>query len=269
MKVFIGVMAYDQRINSLCALSLIQSIRTLEKAGHEVIPAIEAGRCYITEARNFLVSHFLNSDCDMLVFVDSDLAFGGDAILKVVEADKDVCFGAYPYKTQDGYPVQLFTHANGTPIVEDGLLKAQCGPTGMMAIKRGVFDHMISENPQWKTERNEGGVPQDVYMVFDTGIHREPGKWYGEDYLFCLRWIDLGGEVWCQPDIGFIHIGVNHKYGNYKDYLQEQPKPEELTHGSIPNMDSDGGACGADNMESGREEGVHSRVGSTTAQVPA
>ena len=33
-----------------------------------------------------------------------------------------------------------------------------------------------------------------------SGAHN--GAWWGEDYAFCRRWREKGGQIWCLPDLG-------------------------------------------------------------------
>ena len=57
----------------------------------------------VTQGRNLCVAEFLNHDHDYeyLLFIDSDIDFEYDTIMKMIEADKDIISCPYPMKTID------------------------------------------------------------------------------------------------------------------------------------------------------------------------
>jgi GT2 family glycosyltransferase len=229
-KVFIAVPSYNGSIEVGTCSSLINNIKELEKNNHEVTLHFECGNPYIVQARNLCVGYFRELRSDFLVFVDSDLAFDKDAILKMIDHNKDIVCGAYPFKVGNyGYPIKVNCNEDQTPMVDmaTGLISIQGGPTGLMCIKSGVIEYLIDKNPMWETDHVTNVLGNKVYAIFDTGILRERKKWYGEDYLFCLRAIESGFSIWLEPRITFDHIGKHCVSGNYHKYLLEQPQPKK------------------------------------------
>ena len=170
---------------------------------------------YIDRSRNFCVNLFLDSDCSDIVFIDSDLGFEDDAISKLIEHDKDIVAGAYRYKKSDiEYTVSLdFSRNNNCKEEETGLVYVERAPTGLMRIKRKVFEDMIEKYNMKTDERN-------MYSFFETGmIFQNDNNWYGEDVAFCKKWTDAGGEIMVAPDITFTHIGTQEFEGNLHEYL--------------------------------------------------
>lgn len=230
-KVFIAVTAYDSKVDTDCIMSVINNMELLKCNDIKVHIHFETGKCYLPLARNNCVMQMLKTGCTDLIFVDSDVAFQADAMLKLLAPDKDIVCGLYPFKQdEEGYPVRLVCKEDGTYISDPytGLIEVDGGPTGLMRIKREVFEQMILKYTNTK-HRNDAG--EDVYSLFDTGILREPEKWYGEDYLFCLRWRDMGGKVWAEPDIDFHHIGRKMYQGNYKKFVER--KSNALTNMAV------------------------------------
>ena len=169
------------------------------------------------KARNNCVKKFLELNMDYIVFIDSDLYFQDDAIIKLLKHDKDIILGAYPYRSDDSldFPVELILDSNKKVIKENDLIRIKAGPTGLMIIKKEVFSEMKKFN-KYKTIKNE-------YFFFDTGmLYNNDGEWYGEDTLFCLRAQKHNFKIFCDPDINFMHIGRQAKQGNYKKFLQEK-----------------------------------------------
>jgi hypothetical protein len=44
------------------------------------------------------------------------------------------------------------------------------------------------------------------YALFDCMID-ETGTYLSEDFSFCKRWSDLGGEIWADLDSRLSHVG--------------------------------------------------------------
>lgn len=224
MKIFIAVLSYDGKMEVGCASSLLCNVRLLEAFGNEVQIHYECGICYLPLARNNAVAAFLDSDCQAIVFVDNDLAFESKAIFKLLMfKNRALVCGAYPYKSNDGgFPINPKLGDDGKPIVdaETGLVALNGGPTGLMAIERWVFEKLRDTHPEWKTtSKSKGG--NNVYCFFDTGLLRNDGMWWGEDYEFCNRLRDAGIEMWCYPDIDFHHFGKMSAAGNYSKRLKD------------------------------------------------
>lgn len=227
--VFLAILAYTGYVDVATMGSVIDNIESLTNEGFNINLHFEVGCCYLPEARNNCVAKFLESRANYLCFIDSDLGFNPNSILKMVKFDKDIICGAYPFKTGvEGFPIKVLTNNDLTPCVEEatGLIKIEGGPTGLMIIKKEVFQTLINKNPEWKTNRKtEKG--NNIYAIFDTGMLFENDRnWYGEDYLFCYRAINAGYNIFCYPDINFLHIGRNCRTGNYHQFLLKQPKPE-------------------------------------------
>ena len=53
----------------------------------------------VTQGRNLTVASFLDTEADYLLFLDSDINIGPDAVYKMIEADKDVICIPYPLKS--------------------------------------------------------------------------------------------------------------------------------------------------------------------------
>lgn len=224
MKVFIATPAYDGKVEATCTASLIEGMRFLTDKGIPCTWRYLAGCCYLPIARNKLVRQFLASDCTDFVFVDADVGFEVGGLYKILQHDREIVGGAYPFKTdREDYPVQIFTDAAGFPLVdpETGLIQAKGLPTGFMRIKREVFERMASPELEVVEYDSQFKARESYQAFFDT---KKLGTyWWGEDYLFCKMWSDMGGKLWLAPNITFTHSGGQMWAGNYHDWLRRQP----------------------------------------------
>ena len=180
----------------------------------------QVGICFIDHVRNVLCHTFLHEfpQATDLFFLDDDIGWPPEAVLRLLERDEDIVGGAYPLK-QDalGFPVALEGNPDTHTLVErDGLVKAVHLPAGFMRIKRHVIERMAEDQPTYPHRRADGVVDQ-VKNIFHTGYY--DGERWGEDVDFANRWHAMGGSMWLDPDITLSHIGRKRWAGNYSEVL--------------------------------------------------
>lgn len=214
---FIAIPAYDNRIFCECFSSVVGNILDLQALGHRVVVATDSGNCYLDRTRNRLADRFLKSKCHAMIFVDADMSFEHTAFRKLVGANKDLVFAAYPHKNIE--PTKWTTNpvdaGDGKVNVVNGMMQCHFGPTGLMLIKRKVFADIAQRFPDLL-------VDEEGMNYFATGQVLGDGKWTGEDVVFCRRFVAAGGECWCYLDIEVDHIGVSHTRGNCMRYVRER-----------------------------------------------
>lgn len=206
-NIFIGIPVYGQM-----PVDFVQSLLRLQ-SGPPVQMCVKLlpGDSLVSRARNTMTADFLKTDCTHLLFIDSDLVFSADQILRLLDHDKDVIGGFYP-KKQEG-DVEWVCNATipfSTPSA-DGLQRLRYIGTGFMLIKRGVFERMIeSIGPQ--IEYHPDPRPTEIEWDFwAVGTHRDAkgyARYLSEDWMFCQRWLDLGGEVWGDTHVILRHFGT-------------------------------------------------------------
>lgn len=175
----------------------------------------------VTRARNTLARIFLESHLSHMIFIDADIEFEPEDILRMYESDLPVLGGIYPKKrlhlerlkdTNElskllDYVVVAEKADQHTQLFDTAVpLKVRYVGTGLMMIRRSVFLKMIEHGcPKYATK--EDG---DFHCFFDTRLH-DDGTYLSEDYDFCQRWRDIGGEVFAAPWTHTTHWG-SHGY---------------------------------------------------------
>ena len=200
----------------------------------------------VTQGRNICVSNFLSQPkFTHLLFIDSDIYFHSDSIVKMLEKDKDIISIPYPLKTIRWDKVfdkikkgeitnenEIYKWTNTYPMkmkeknfdVKRGVLEVHSSPTGCMLIKREVFDKLIKAYPDknivQKTIINGEYVTKpNMWNFFDT-LHDPVEKTYlGEDFSFCKLWTDIGGKCHAYISDEISHIGEHAYTGRFADEL--------------------------------------------------
>jgi len=145
------------------------------------------GHSLVYDARESAAKHFLESDCDYLLFLDSDMVPPRDTIARLVEHDKPIV-SALAFKRVPNYEPCIFKTVaeGGSEIYRDypkGLIEVAGVGMACTLIKREVFEK----------------VPQPWFM---------PGK-LGEDLAFCKRAAEARIPIYCDTELICGHVATD------------------------------------------------------------
>jgi len=229
MKLVFAIPTIDGSIRSECVLSLMAAQRLLFESKIDSDLFVIADCPYLPTARNTLAAMFLREpEATDLLFVDADVGFDAEAVLRLLHRPEELVAGVYPLKRDSGgWPMVMQTR-DGIPLGRDGLIEADFVPTGFMRIKRGVFDRLMAAYPELRyadsvVETMGDTTLRAAWDFFHMGIDPERQRYTTEDYAFCQRWRDVGGRLWVDPDITFSHVGRKIYRGNLHQYLLKLP----------------------------------------------
>ncbi len=187
------------------------------------------GDALITRARASLISQFLDDPgATHLLFVDADIGFEPDQVLRLIQCGADMCAAIYPIKRIDWDKVKTTIEAaRANPAaaalkyvfeVEDpnaviakaGFVKVRYAGTGFLMIRRQALERMCAQYPQLQFKRDHSidatTASDNRFALFECMI-AEDGTYLSEDFAFCKRWIEMGGEIWADLDSKLRHVG--------------------------------------------------------------
>lgn len=193
------------------------SVPLIESAGFKCSLVFEIGNVYISHARSVLLHKALAAGADIVVFIDHDLSWNPEALLKVIQTSGDVVAGTYRFKSDpEEYMSTIHVDAAGRPVgrLSDGSIRAQSVPAGFLKVTRAGVERFARAYPELLF-----GSPVAPYLdLFNHGAHR--WTWWGEDYAFSRRWCECGGDIWLVPDIDIDHhLGDQVFRGNFHRFL--------------------------------------------------
>lgn len=225
-KVMVAVPSYKGLdclpfLNALYDTALAFEERKIPWAVHIVF-----GHSYVQAARNDLVSAFLKSDCEKLVFLDEDVSWPLDAMLALLESDKPITAAVYPAKTNElsafPLPVVPICTESGVPMLDGEYVRAVRAMTGFMCIHREVFLKFQEAYPNLAYAVMGKDSVLHMFDFFPQGVY--DGTWYGEDFAFCRLWEKIGGEIAVLPDFTLGHHGRGKSwYGKLSEYISQLP----------------------------------------------
>ena len=251
--IFIATPCYGGQIGEPYFRSMMRLAILCNKYDIQFTVSTLANESLITRGRNTLVSFFMeHPDATHLFFIDADIEFDPNDLLRMVAYDRPITVGAYPKKAinwqsiieaarrneeettetieghSSNYVVNFeFTQdENGNPLnqiqIRDNLIKIKDAGTGFMCIQRDVIQKMFDAHPELKYA-NDINVDQKfekhMYALFDTMIDPESRRYLSEDYTFCRLWQQMGGEVFLDPRTGLNHVGHYTFRGNIRKLI--------------------------------------------------
>jgi hypothetical protein len=212
-NIFIATPCYGGMLTDQYFLSMFRLSQTLMQHGINFRITTLRNESLITRARNIMTAMFLESECTHLFFVDSDIEFQPQDVLRALAYDKDIMAAAYPKKA---LPIQYainfkFVDQERRKIrVENGAVEVLDASTGFFMVKRKVVEKMMQEYPELHY-RNDSNIDPKFnkycYSFFDTIHDPDDNRYLSEDYTFCRRWQKLGGEIWLDPNTKLNHVG--------------------------------------------------------------
>ena len=229
-SVFIALPAYDFKVSLKLAISLARFAQSAPQHGIDIQIGSICGCSVVSRARNLLVKDFIESNCTDLLFIDSDINFEPDDILRLLswtsEPKKGIVAGVPRTRSEHKTYIANLDYDDSHELTMNsmGLVRATHVATAFMMVRREVFETLVEAHKEW--EYYDTRTDRVLNAVFDFKV-TEAG-YMGEDFLFCDRAREHGYEVWIDPTIKLGHMGVQEYMGNFgKDILYPMIVPSK------------------------------------------
>ena len=230
VNLVIATPCFGGQISVLYAASIFK-LQSLARSynGFDLKILLKDGDALITRARASLVSQFLDDkSATHLLFVDADIGFEADQVLRLIECGAEMCAAIYPIKRIDWDKVRD-TIESGRPnpaaaalkyvfevddpnavIAKAGFVKVRYAGTGFLMIRRQALERMCARYPQLQFKRDhslDAATASDSRFALFECMIAEDGTYLSEDFAFCKRWTDMGGEIWADLNSKLNHVG--------------------------------------------------------------
>lgn len=213
-------------------ISLVDTVLLLDRLGIGHALQMVVGSSNLPRARNELCARFLASGCTDLLFIDDDMEWRANDVLRLLASDKPIA-GAVGRKRVDkpnsdpavwcGEP----RLGEGNAIEQDdmGFVRFKKVGTGFLMISRDAFEEIIAAHPDWKGRGNDGmtdAIRQNYYRFFKFADDEFET---GEDFTFCEAWRALGGQIWVDPEAVLGHVGEKNYSGSISELMRREDNP--------------------------------------------
>jgi hypothetical protein len=238
-QLVVATPCFGGQVSSIYAASLFK-LQGVLRAHHPDIKLklqMQENDALITRARANLVAAFLDDpSATHLLFIDADIGFEPEQVLRLIACGADVCAAIYPIKRIDWDKVRRTFAAGrldaGAALhyvleVEDPnrimprgeFVRVRYAGTGFLMIRRHVLEKMCERHHslRFRADQNYHDALADSsnrVALFECMIDPETGIYLSEDFSFCRRWTDMGGEIWADLASRLKHVGPTTYEGN-------------------------------------------------------
>jgi hypothetical protein len=230
INLVVATPCFGGQISAVYATSLFKLQKAARSyAGLSLKILFKDGDALITRARASLASQFLDDpDATHLLFIDADIGFEPEQVLRLIRCGVDMCAAIYPIKLIDWDKVKsTIETARPNPAaaalkyvfeVDDpdavthsaGFVRVRYAGTGFLMMRRSALEKMCARYPALQYKRDHSldaaTASDNRFALFECMI-AEDGTYLSEDFAFCKRWTDIGGEIWADLDSRLNHVG--------------------------------------------------------------
>lgn len=191
----------------------------------------------VSRARNSAAAFFLSDpDATHLLFIDSDIEFQPEQVMRLFHVNEPVVAAGYPQKwfsedklkalfstpTTPPRPFELATCIPIHLVAPEGkvapVMEAEYVTTGFLLIKREALEAMMQKFPERHYANDIDGYmsadPRYFYDFFPVMIHPMTKRLESEDFGFSRLWRETGGKIHIVTDISLTHHGWHGFKGN-------------------------------------------------------
>lgn len=246
--IYLAVPCYGGRVELRFMSSVVALQAACRQRGVGLHVELMGGDALITRARSRLAAGFLaHPQATHILFCDADIGFSPQNAFRLLDSGHPVVAAVCPLKHIDwekaraaatagvadlqaaaiGYVVRFLpTPDNSVEVDDGGFAKVAYGGTGFLMIARAAMQSLAEAHPELEADlgdvdiRDGGGGPSRAVMLFDTLVEPQTGQYLSEDYAFCRRWRELGGEIWADFEARLTHVGYAAYTGRAIDAMR-------------------------------------------------
>ena len=250
-KLWLSTPCYGGLVLQEFANSIAELYKLCAKADIQVIFDTMENESLIPRGRCVATGRFLSSPMaegyTHFMFIDADVEFKPESVLRLLLSGHDVSVACYPkkYVNFEGAKKEIVEKGDrpldmasadlvvnvgsSSRSIINGFVEILDGPTGFMMIKREVLEKMRDHYPELMCVNDHANKDFDEYpALFDCMIDPVSKRYLSEDYAFCRRWQNMGGKIFGDTQTVLGHVGNLTFGGNLGTRLRSEDKNQQL-----------------------------------------
>jgi hypothetical protein len=214
-KLFIAIPAYGG-IQAQTMGTVLGIISTLYNQGVSCELVMHPDCALIAFARAELMGQFLHSDCTHMLFMDADISFDPNIIVRILKTNKDIVAGIYKSRHAPYNPTVNIDYKKSIEVTLEGerLCPIYSSGMGCVLLSKSALKKTCDYFPELKyvSERTN----RNHYALFQETIKEVDGvpRYLSEDISFFHRLIQSGCSPVCLVDATIIHNGQELRFSN-------------------------------------------------------
>jgi len=234
LHLVIGTPMYGGMCTSEYTQSLLNLSESANKSDVKLTTIFLGNESLIQRGRNTVAHHFMNlPDATHLLFIDADIKFRTEDIVRMIAADKSLIVGPVALKGYNWDEIRQAAVNNedeinrtggvfninklpGIDMVDENTpFEIEHGGNAFMMIRRDVFETLKPHTPIYTNGGRSLPDGVEIYDYFRVEINKDTNHLLSEDYFLCHSYRQLGGKVWCAPWVETGHFGSHLFNGKY------------------------------------------------------
>ena len=229
--IVVATPAYGGQLTVSYVDSLIRSQVLFQQYGIQFNVLFLCNHSLITMARNRIVCEIFQKDKHdwyNIVWIDADISWEPEDLLKLCLHDEDVVCGTYRKKIHQAchFTVKLISGKEEPD--ERGLIEVEATGTGFLRVSRKAMEDLLSSEKTSYTEKvtqvEFANTNIEIKNIFESGIKN--GEMLSEDFFFCAKLRERGYKIMLDTKIDLGHDGSFTYRGSMSHYLNY--RKEEL-----------------------------------------
>ena len=226
-KLFLSIPCYGGQCLEAFAASMLRLSILARQEGIAIQIDTTENESLVQRARNVSLGRFMQkSDAEYFMFIDADIHFAPESVMRLIKSGHDFCCASYPkkvimwdsvkacIKNDDNRPPPMLASSlvmnfkSRQSQVVNGFVEVLDGPTGFMMFRRSVIEEMEKKYPELNCVNDHQNRDFEKYCaLFDCMIDPVSKRYLSEDYAFCRRWQQMGGKIWADTTTTLGHVG--------------------------------------------------------------
>ena len=234
LHLVIGTPMYGGMCTSEYTQSLLNLSESANKSDVKLTTIFLGNESLIQRGRNTVAHHFMNlPDATHLLFIDADIKFRTEDIVRMIQADKSLIVGPVALKGYNWDEIRQAAvngeddigrtggvfNINKLPgidmVDENTPFEIEHGGNAFMMIRRDVFETLKPHTPIYTNGGRSLPDGVEIYDYFRVEINKDTNHLLSEDYFLCHSYRQQGGKVWCAPWVETGHFGSHLFNGKY------------------------------------------------------
>jgi hypothetical protein len=155
----------------------------------------------VHRARNVAVGRFMQeTDADLFLFIDADVDFDPESVLRLVKGDHDVSCACYPKK--------CIMWDQVAKAIEAGDDRNPNMLASSLVLNFGAKSRPVQKFPElWCQNDHQNRTFDRYHACFDCMIDPDTKRYLSEDYAFCRRWQQMDGRIFADVHTSLGHVG--------------------------------------------------------------
>ena len=234
LHLVIGTPMYGGMCTSEYTDSLLKLSESCNKSDVKLTTIFLGNESLIQRGRNTITHHFMNlPDATHLLFIDADIKFRVEDIVKMIKADKELIIGPVALKGYNWEEIRMAALAGDDDIGRTGGVfnintlpgiemeneetpfEIEHGGNAFMMVRKDCLQALEPHTPIYTNGGRSLPDGVEIKDYFRVEINKDTNHLLSEDYFFCHSYRQIGGKVWCAPWVETGHFGSHLFNGKY------------------------------------------------------